>query len=87
MKGQIVFLLLPRAEPQKVVEALRSAGKARPLIMPGGIERLDDDYGIGLAVPITLHWRSGSGSREPPPMLKPPEPAPDPAPRLDFDDE
>ena len=52
--GEVVLLLFPRAEAQKVVGALRSAGKARP-IMPAGIERLDDNPGSGLAVPLTRH--------------------------------
>ncbi len=61
---EVFFPLLPRAEAQKAVKALRSAGKARP-IMPGGVERLDDNPAGGVTVPVTLHWRSGSGMREP----------------------
>ena len=51
---KVVLLLLSGAELQKVVETIRSAGKARP-VMPAGVERLDDDTGGNRAVAITVH--------------------------------
>ena len=42
--SEIVFLPLPRAEPQKVVETIRSAAKTRSL-MTAGIKRFDYDSG------------------------------------------
>ncbi len=66
---EAVLLPLPRAEAREV-KALRSTGKDRP-VMPGGIGRLDDDPVAGNAVPVTLHWRSGSGMREPNPRPPP----------------
>ena len=41
---EVVLLLLSRGEPQKVVEAIRPAGKTRP-DMPAGVERFDYDSG------------------------------------------
>ena len=91
---EVVLLLLPRAEPQKVVEAVRSTGKPRP-VMPAGIERLNDDSGDGFAVPVTLRWRSGSGSCEPrpePPVSAaagcraPPAESAGPAPKVPWSD-
>lgn len=49
---KVVLLLLSGAETQEIVESIRTAGKAGP-VMPGGVERLDNDSGRGRA--ITLH--------------------------------
>ena len=51
---KVVLLLLSGAELQKVVETIRSAGKARP-VMPTGVEWFDGDSGIGRTVAITVH--------------------------------
>ena len=63
---EVVPLLLSGAEPQKVVEAVGSTEKPQP-VMPAGIERFDDYSGNSLSVPVTTHWRSGRGNREPRP--------------------
>ncbi len=61
---KVVLLLLSGAEPQKIVETVRAAGKARP-VMPAGLERFDNDSENRRV--ITLHWQPGRGSCAPRP--------------------
>ena len=84
---QLDLPLLARAEPQRVVETVRSAGNARP-VMPAGIQWLNDDSGDGLAALVPRHWRCEIGTREPPPRPPIGKPVPrrdDPAPQLDVE--